>query len=269
MLVSAEKLKGKLGSVRLVDARPGVAAYAEGHLASAVHVELDRDLSGPADHPTRGGRHPLPSPEMFGELLGRLGIAPDTDVVVYDDQGGALAAARFWWMLRAVGHERVAILDGGYRAAKAAGIPSETEPTRLEPRPPYPVRGFTLPTVSIDEVRARAGAPDSIVLDVREPARWRGETEPIDPVAGHIRGSVNLFFGENLGPDGRFLSPEELAAKYRALFGEVPLERVIVHCGSGVTACHTLFALDLAGLPGASLYVGSWSEWCRQSNDDR
>ena len=268
MLVSAEELAGKLERVRVVDARPGLAGYAAGHVAGAVPVDLDRDLSGPSDCPERGGRHPLPSPEAFGALLGRLGIGPDTEVVVYDEAGGALAAARLWWMLRAIGHERVSILDGGLQAAQASGLPIEREPTRLGPGPPYPVRGFALPTVSIDEVRARAGEASSIVLDVREPARWRGEVEPIDPVPGHIPGSVNLFFGENLGPDGRFLSPDALAAKYRAIFGEVPAEQVIVHCGSGVTACHTLFALDLAGLSGAALYVGSWSEWCRRSDRD-
>lgn len=241
-----------------------MGGYEGGHVRGAVHADLERDLSGPAEDPARGGRHPLPDVRTFAETLGRWGIGPDTEVVVYDDKGGALAAARLWWMLRAIGHEKVRVLDGGFAAAIAAGLPIDTEPPNIQPREPYPAHEYVLPTVDIEEVRARAGDRGSIVLDVREPARWRGETEPIDPVAGHIPGSVNLFFGENLDHEGRFLPPEELAKKYRALFGDVPPERVIVHCGSGVTACHTLLALDLAGLAGASLYVGSWSEWCRQ-----
>ena len=251
---------------RLVDARggaAGAAAYATAHLRGAVHADLDRDLSGPVVDAARGGRHPLPDPRVFAAKLGAWGIDPDTDVVVYDDKGGANAASRLWWMLRALGHQRVAVLDGGYDAAVAAGLPTESAPPTVAPKPPYPSQAFARPTVDLEEVAARVGAPDWVVLDVRSPERWRGEVEPIDPVAGHIPGTRNLFFGENLGPDGRFLSPDALAARYGALLGEVPPERVVVHCGSGVTACHTLLALDRAGLGGAALYVGSWSEWCR------
>ena len=261
VLITAEELARRLERARVVDARG--SGYADEHVRGAVHAQLERDLSGPADHPERGGRHPLPDVAAFAERLGRWGIGPETEVVVYDDKGGANAAARLWWMLRAVGHERVSVLDGGWQAARAAGLPTDAEPPAIDPLPPYPADRWLLPTAGIDEVAERAGRQGDVVLDVRAAARWRGETEPIDPVAGHIPGSRNLFFGENLDASGRFLPPADLAAKYRALFGDVLPERVIVHCGSGVTACHTLLALEHAGMPGASLYVGSWSEWCR------
>jgi thiosulfate/3-mercaptopyruvate sulfurtransferase len=247
---------------RLVDVRSS-PAYAAGHLRGAVHADLERDLSGTVDDPARGGRHPLPDPAVFGATLGAWGIDPHTPVVAYDAAGGANAAARLWWMLRALGHQRVAVLDGGWAAAVAAGLPVETSEPNVETKPPYPVIGFRSPIVDIAQVESRVGRPGWIVLDVRSAERFRGEAEPIDPVAGHIPGAVNVFFGENLGPDGRFLPPDALAARYRALLGDLPPERLIVSCGSGVTACHTLAALEIAGLPGAALYVGSWSEWCR------
>jgi thiosulfate/3-mercaptopyruvate sulfurtransferase len=254
----------------LVDARAkpaGVAAYVEAHLEGAVHVDLDADLAGPVVDAARGGRHPLPSLEAFGALLGRLGIGPDTRVVIYDDQGGANAASRLYWMLRAVGHERVAVLDGGLAGALAAGVPTERGAREVAPRPPYPVRAWSLPTADIDEVAAAAADKARLVLDVRTAARYRGDEEPFDPIAGHIPGAKNLFFGENLGADGRFLPADALREKYQERFAGVPPENVIVHCGSGVTACHTLLALEQAGLAGAKLYVGSWGEWCR--NEDR
>ncbi len=253
-------------NARLVDARSGpdsTARFERSHLRGAVHVDLDRDLAGPAAAPSTGGRHPLPALPSFAATLGRLGIRPDTGVVVYDDKRGANAAARFYWMLRAVGHDAVALLDGGLDAALAAGAPTEAGPSKVEPAPAYPVSEWSLPTADIDEVAARAHDPGWLVLDVRSHDRYRGDAEPIDPVAGHIPGAANLFFGENLAPDGTFLTPEALGERYRALFGAVPPSRVIVSCGSGVTACHTLVALERAGLPGARLYVGSFGEWCR------
>ncbi len=251
----------------LIDARSGpagAAAYANGHLSGAQHVELDTDLSGDHADPSVGGRHPLPSLSTFAHTLGRLGITPDSDVVVYDDKGGANAAARLWWMLRAVGHSRVRVLDGGWAAALAQGFPTEKETRAPEPAPDYPVpEDWLSPTAVVEEVAARVDDPSWKVLDVRAAERYRGEIEPLDPVAGHIPGSDNLFFEDNLGPDGRFLDPRALGEKYRALLDGRPPEHLIVSCGSGVTACHTLLALAHAGIEGAQLYVGSWSEWCR------
>jgi thiosulfate/3-mercaptopyruvate sulfurtransferase len=236
----------------LLDARPA-AAYAAAHAPNARHADLDTRLAAVGD-PRIGGRHPLPPLERWLALLGEWGITHSTPVVIYDDANGANAAARAWWMLRAVGHEDVSVLDGDWRELSAG-----TDP---RPVPPYPATAWQLPTVDTEQVESLRQDQTWRVLDVRSGERYRGETEPIDPVAGHISGAVNLFFGENL-ENGRFKSPEALREQYRALFGEVAPERVAVHCGSGVTACHTLLALEHAGLPGAALYVGSWSEWCR------
>jgi thiosulfate/3-mercaptopyruvate sulfurtransferase len=250
----------------LIDARSGPGArarYEERHLEGALHVDLDQDLASKPANPARGGRHPLPGPEAFAALLGRLGIGPATRVVVYDDKGGANAASRFWWMLQAAGHEDVRVLDGGFEAALAAGVPAGTSGPRPVERPAYPFERWLRPTAGVDEVASAARDPRWLVIDVRDAVRYRGESEPIDPLPGHLPGAVNVPFASNLGPDGRFLPPEELARKYRAVIGEREPSKVIVHCGSGVTACHTLLALEHAGLTGARLYVGSWSEWCR------
>jgi thiosulfate/3-mercaptopyruvate sulfurtransferase len=266
-LMSAEDLAARLGDVRLLDARPSAEAYAAGHLANALHASLDGDLSAarfPGHDPARGGRHPLPPCEWFRRKLDAWGVSRGMPVVVYDDQGGANAAARAYWMLRALGHEEVCVLDGGLKAALAAKIPLSTEPASITLAMTSNIRAHWMrPTVSIDDVETYAKTPGWKVLDVRSPERFRGETEPLDPVAGHIPGAVNLFFGENLTKEGTFKPRGELHAMYERLLGDVPPQRLVVHCGSGVTACHTLLALDLAGLPGASLYVGSWSEWCR------
>jgi thiosulfate/3-mercaptopyruvate sulfurtransferase len=204
---------------------------------------------------------------VFAARLGAWGIRPESHVVAYDDQGGANAAARLWWMLRALGHTRVQVLDGGLSGALAAGATLSAEPARPSLAPPYPGAAWSWPTADIDAVEQARHAPERLVLDVRAAPRFRGEHEPIDPVAGHIPGAHNLPLSENLGPDGRFKSAAELRRLYGDLLqGRAP-EQLIAHCGSGVTACHTLVALERAGLQGASLYVGSWSEWCR--NPDR
>jgi thiosulfate/3-mercaptopyruvate sulfurtransferase len=250
----------------LIDARSGPgsrARYEERHLEGALHVDLDQELASKPADPARGGRHPLPAPEVFAALLGRLGIGPEVKVVVYDDKGGANAASRFWWMLKAAGHEDVRVLDGGLEAALAAGVPTGTPGPRPPQRSAYPFERWLRPTADVDEVASAARAPGRLVIDVRDAVRYRGESEPIDPVPGHLPGAINVPFASNLGPDGRFLPPEELARKYRAVLGEREPSDVIVHCGSGVTACHTLLAMEHAGLTGSRLYVGSWSEWCR------
>lgn len=267
-IVSAGELRALFASredVVLLDARPSRAGWDAGHLRGALWASLADDLSGavePGADPASGGRHPLPPFERWCRALGAWGIAPATPVVVYDDQSGANAAARAWWMLRSAGHEAVAVLDGGLQAALSAGLGATTEATVATRRLPYPSRGWTWPTVDIATVDARRTDPSWRVLDVRSRERFAGTAEPIDPVAGHISGAVNVPYAENLA-NGAFRPAGELRRTYEAALDGVGADRLIVHCGSGVTACHTLLALSVAGLPGASLYVGSWSEWCR------
>lgn len=228
----------------ILDARSR-QAYEAGHREGALHADLETQLSSASVNPdpAKGGRHPLPPLDRWLAQVEAWGITPDTHVIVYDDQQGANAAARVWWMLRAIGIHDVEVLNVGRASARPSGGRGE---------------GWQLPTVDMSEVDARRNDPSWRVLDVRATPRFRGDTEPIDPVAGHIPGAVNLPYTENLGK-----SPEALRGMYEALLNGVPPERLIVHCGSGVTACHTLLALEMAGLHGASLYVGSWGEWCR------
>jgi thiosulfate/3-mercaptopyruvate sulfurtransferase len=260
-LISAPDLAALKDKVRLLDCRPS-AAYAAGHLPGALNADLDRDLSRALDEgfdAAKGGRHPLPDLRAWRDTLGRWGITPDTAIVCYDDQGGANASARAWWMLRASGHERVRVLDGGLAAALEAGLALTTDTAAVETAPPYPASHWQWTTVDIGVVEKLARHAEWTVLDVRSTPRYRGETEPIDPVAGHIPGAKNLPFSENLDAQGHFKSFEAL----RELYGGLDPTRLVVHCGSGVTACHTLLAMDAAGLPGGALFVGSWGEWCR------
>jgi len=269
-IVSPEELAPILDRVRVLDARSGpraAEAYATSHLRGAVHVELDRDLAAPAPHPERGGRHPLPDRADFAARLGAWGITRGVAVVVYDDQGGANAAARVWWMLRSFGHENVSVLDGGFQAAIAAGLPADAAAPSVPSAPPYPASEWQWPVADIDEVDRARREPSRCVLDVRAAFRFRGESEPFDPVAGHIPGAANVPYAENLDVRGRFKSAAELRALYEKLLAGLAPADLVVHCGSGVTACHTLLALERAGLRGAALYVGSWSEWCRTDRD--
>jgi thiosulfate/3-mercaptopyruvate sulfurtransferase len=264
-LISAQDLPARWDSIRLLDARQGAGAYATGHLPGALHADLNRHLSTAADpnhDPARGGRHPLPPPERFAAQLGAWGITPATEVIVYDASGGGNAAARLWWMLRAFGHERVQVLDGGLQAALGAGRVLTGAIPVVDRLPPYPAASWCLPLVDMEAVEALRRNPGRKLLDVRAAKRWRGESEPFDPVAGHIPGSLNLAWNDNLDLDGRFKSPLALRTQYETLLEGLPADRLAVHCGSGVTACHTLLALEIAGLPGAALYAGSWSEWC-------
>jgi thiosulfate/3-mercaptopyruvate sulfurtransferase len=266
-LISPESLEALTPTVRVLDARPEASSYAEGHLEGALQADTDRRLSAatePGFDPAKGGRHPLPSLDVWAAQLGAWGIGPETSVVVYDDASGANAAARLWWMLRASGHSRVAVLDGGLRAALAVGRVLTGKVPSVDPLPARPFQGWQRPTVDLEIVELRARDPGWKVIDVRSRERWRGEVEPLDPTPGRIPGSVNLPYSENLGPDGRFKSPADLRSLYLDLLGGVLPEHVIVHCGSGVTACQALLALELAGLEGASLYVGSYGEWCRR-----
>jgi thiosulfate/3-mercaptopyruvate sulfurtransferase len=266
-LLSAAELAERLGAVRLIDARGGGGeAYADAHLEGAVFADLERDLASPKADPRRGGRHPLPEIAAWCGTLGRWGLTPTTPVVVYDAAGAANAAARAWWMLRAVGHESVAVLDGGLQAALAAGLVATRAIPQVPAVPLYPVpRGgrWLLPVVAADQVDEMRLDPDRCLLDVRAEFRYRGESDPFDPVPGHIPGAVNLPYAGSLDASGRFLEPTALRQRFeRALDGR-PAAETTVYCGSGVTACHALLAMAHAGLEPARLYVGSWSEWCR------
>jgi len=269
-LVAAADLKDLLGrdlevvlldcGFDLADPAAGERAYDEGHLPGALYAHLDRDLCGAKTG--RNGRHPLPDREAFAQRCGAWGIGPATQVVAYDAQGGPYAA-RAWWMLRWLGHEAVAVLDGGPAAWVAAGGPLERQRRPAHPRAPYPL-GATMPTFDTAALLAslgREGAPR--IVDARAGERYRGEVEPLDPVAGHIPGAMHRFFKDNLAPDGRFKSAQELRAEYTRLgLGETAGPAVVHQCGSGVTACHNLLAMAHAGFADTALYPGSWSEWC-------
>lgn len=250
-----------------IDARSGPDArvsYAQGHIPGALFADLEKDLADIGPDASKGGRHPLPPAKKFAEWLGSNGIGPDSRVVVYDNKGGANAAARFWWMLRSLGHQKVQVVSGGLPALLAAGFELSNTDEQVQPLEAYPVQEWQLATVAVEDVARMAEDPGYKVIDVREGFRYRGEKEPIDLLAGHIPGAINIPYIENMNEAGEFLSAEALGEKYRNLLGDTPSENIIVHCGSGVTACHTLLALEEAGIHGAALYTGSWSEWSRQ-----
>ena len=263
LIQSEDLLRLPPASYILIDASFGKANYEEKHLKGAIYVDLNTQLSDIKSDAADGGRHPLPTPQQFSVLLGQLGITPDSLVIVYDNKNGGMSAARFWWMMKAIGHEKIQVVNGGLNAAVASGFPTSSASVTPVPASPYPTDGWKLPLSSLDEVDAVAQKESHIVVDVRETDRYLGKVEPIDLVAGHIPGAINIPFSENLETDGQFKSPDELKAKYQKAFGDIPSENVIVHCGSGVTACHTLLALAHAGMEIPKLYVGSWSEWSR------
>lgn len=255
--------------LRLLDARGGrlgVEHYRAGHIEGAVHVDLELDLSGDSTHPERGGRHPLPSPVAWSNTLGRLGITPETSVIVYDDQGGAVAAARTWWMLRAAGHRKVSVMDGSLRHAERAGMPMSQEAPAIAAVDPYPFMDWSRPLVGFEAVKTQLADPQTRLVDARAAARFSGQSEPFDPVPGHIPGAINVPFSHHLDANGCWLSRSALRDLYREALGSLEgPKHIIASCGSGVTACHTLLALERAGVEGAALYVGSWSEWCRRT----
>ena len=267
-LVSCAQLAEHLGdaSWRVFDCRHllsdvgyGRRAYAAGHLPGAFFMHLDEDLSSPMNG--RNGRHPLPDPQLLADRLGAAGVTPRTQVVVYDDAGG-MVAVRLWWLLRWLGHERVALLDGGIGQWQAEGrplsgdLPSAT-PARFAER--VAVRDWVVPA---DAVLANLVRHEFTLIDARASDRFRGENETLDPVGGHIPGARNRFFRDNLDADGLFRPAAELHRDYLALLAGVDPAQVVMYCGSGVSACHNLLAMEIAGLPGARLYAGSWSEWC-------
>ncbi|MFT6915904.1 MAG: thiosulfate/3-mercaptopyruvate sulfurtransferase [Motiliproteus sp.] len=238
----------------------GVGLYRQGHIPGALYAHLDNDLSSPIT--ASSGRHPLPDPKVLARRLGEWGIGPDTQVVVYDDMGGAIAA-RAWWLLRELGHERVAVLDGGFQAWVATEGAVSGEPVAASPCDPYPYSLNRAAVVSAEAVLANIQSPGFTLVDARSPERFRGEQEPIDPVAGHIPGSLNRPLAENLTANGHFKAADILRAEWLTLLGNVPPAAVVTTCGSGAAACHLLLSLEIAGLPGARLYPGSWSEWIR------
>lgn len=237
----------------------GADEYAKAHIPGARFLHLDRDLAAPATG--RNGRHPLPDAQTFMRVLEAAGVDADKQVVAYDDKTGVYAA-RLWWMLRWLGHDNVAVLDGGYaKWAKEGRALTGAVPAAA------PARFFGRPraiTVNADDVLRSLGAPDHILLDARSADRFRGENETLDPVGGRIPGSVNRCFRENLDPGGCFKPAADLRRAYAALLGQLPADAVVHSCGSGVSACHNLLAMEIAGLPGSRLYPGSWSEWCSE-----
>ena len=249
-----------------LDARSGpdaTSAYQRDHVAGAIRVDLETDLSEPGD-PALGGRHPLPSLDTWLARVGRWGVSPSTPVIVYDAAGGGMAAARAWWMLRAIRHEVVAVVDGGWQALREAGMPTDDRTPALRSEGQYVAALDRWPTVDAALVeRARVDATWR-VIDARAPDRYNGSSEPIDPVAGHIPGAHSLYWQSQLNAQASFDSAEVLRDRYQRILSDVPMRNVVCYCGSGVTACHLLLAMEVCGLSGAHLYVGSWSEWCRQ-----
>ncbi len=237
----------------------GERAYAAGHIPHAIYAHLDRDLAAPIAPAT--GRHPLPQPAKFAATLARWGVTPKTQVVAYDADNAAYAA-RLWWLLRWVGHEAVAVLDGGFKAWTAAGLPTTTEVPRLRAGH-FVARPNRDMWLEADEVAERVQRSDWRLLDARAPERFAGKVEPIDPVAGHVPGASNHPFASNLGSDGRFVAAHELRKRFEQSQAGVADDHTIVMCGSGVTACNLLLAMEHAGKRGARLYAGSWSEWIR------
>jgi thiosulfate/3-mercaptopyruvate sulfurtransferase len=251
------------GGVLVVDCRfdlgdPARAArdYMQGHIPGAVYADLNRDLS---DLSRQGlGRHPLPDAAAFSAVLGRWGWTPDVPVIAYDAANGALAAARLWWMLRLSGVREAAVLDGGWAAWQSAGLPQATD---IAPRTPTSVQIEFDPAQIVYTEALRQMQQNILLLDARAAPRYRGETETIDPVAGHIPGARNRPFSENLANDGRFKAARQLRAEFSALLGAYAARDVVHMCGSGVTACHNLLAMEHAGLAGSRVYAPSWSGW--------
>ena len=250
----------------IFDARVGKDAYRDyqsKHIKGARNISLETDFAKVPSNAANGGRHPLPLLEEFKQTLENFGLTENSHVVIYDTQFGANAAARLWWMLRAFGLEKIQVLSGGYQAAERDGIIMSSgdesfAEAQLEER-----MNWSLPTVSIEEVENILKTKTGTIIDVRDAYRYDGESEPIDLVAGHIPGAINIPYSENLDQEGCFLNADELREKYQQLLVDKN-EQLSIHCGSGVTACHTILALVYAGFEVPNLYVGSWSEWSRR-----
>lgn len=263
-LIDVDELAARIGDARLriadvrwylTDPAQGAREYLDGHIPGAFYVDLNRDLSA-SEGP---GRHPLPRPAEFTETLGRLGISPDDEIVVYDSSGGSIAA-RMWWMLHSISHRSVAILDGGFPAWVEAGLFVSLDPVIPEPTY-YPPAELWPGIVDIEDVRRFVGY--RTLIDARASERYLGEIEPVDPRAGHIPSALSLPYTGNLDEHGRMLAPGQLRSRLAVL-----TEDSVVYCGSGVSACHHLLAAAVAGIPAPLLYPGSWSDWSSRSDTD-
>lgn len=270
-IISPKQLK-ELSAEKLIilDVRTGKDSYQNylnQHLKNARFVDLEKDLAETNENAAFGGRHPLPNIKKFAEIVSRFGISEDSHVIIYDDKNGANAAARAWWMLRSFGLKNVQVLDGGIQAAQKEGLAFSSEVETFEKSEIITKEQWLLPVSSLEGVENELTNESSTVIDVRDAYRYKGESEPIDLVAGHIPGAINIPFSENLDENGNFLKPEVLKEKYQKLLKNKP-EKLIIHCGSGVTACHTILALAYAGFEIPNLYVGSWSEWSIREGKD-
>jgi len=270
-IISPSELKKNLSeNLIILDARVGKEIYQnylEKHIKGARFIDMDKDLAEIGENAAFGGRHPLPGVEKFAETLANLGVLEDSHVVIYDDKSGANAAARAWWMLRSFGLQNVQVLDGGIQSAEKEGIEFSSGVETFEKSPVIKKEDWLLPLKRLEDVENELINHSSTVIDVRDAYRYKGESEPIDLVAGHIPGAINIPFSENLDQNGNFLKPEVLKEKYTKLLNDKP-QHLIIHCGSGVTACHTILALNYAGFPIPDLYVGSWSEWSRREGKE-
>ncbi|MEG1590902.1 sulfurtransferase [Chryseobacterium sp.] len=250
----------------ILDVRTGKDSYQNylnQHIKNARFVDLDKDLAETNENAAFGGRHPLPNFQKFAETVSRLGISEDSHVVIYDDKNGANAAARAWWMLKSFGFESVQVLDGGIQQAEKGGLVFSSGEETFEKSEIITKEQWLLPVSSLEDIENELTNESATVIDVRDAYRYKGESEPIDLVAGHIPGAINIPFSENLDENGSFLKSEILKEKYQKLLENKP-EKLIIHCGSGVTSCHTILALVYAGFEIPNLYVGSWSEWSRR-----
>lgn len=270
-IISPSELKNlSTENLIILDARVGKDVYQNylgKHLKGARFIDLDKDLAEIGEDAAFGGRHPLPSIEKFEETLSNLGVSEDSHVIIYDDKNGANAGARAWWMLRSFGLKNIQVLDGGFQAAEKENLEFSSGEEIFEKSDVIKKGNWLLPTSSLEDVENELVNNSSTVIDVRDAYRYNGESEPIDLVAGHIPGAINIPFSENLDENGNFLKPEILKEKYSKLLANKP-ENLIIHCGSGVTACHTILALECAGYQMSKLYVGSWSEWSKREGKE-
>lgn len=270
-IISPSELKNlPTENLIILDTRVGKDVYQNylnKHIKGARFIDLDKDLAEIGENAAFGGRHPLPEIKKFAETISNLGISENNHIVIYDDKNGSNAAARTWWMLKAFGFENVQVLDGGFQNAEKEGVEFSSCEESFEKADLIHKERWLLPISDLETVENELTNQSSTVIDVRDSYRYRGESEPIDLVAGHIPGAINIPFSENLDENGNFLSPEILREKYSKLLEGKP-ENLIIHCGSGVTACHTILALDYAGFKIPNLYVGSWSEWSRREGKE-
>jgi thiosulfate/3-mercaptopyruvate sulfurtransferase len=270
-IISPKQLK-ELSAEKLIilDVRTGKDSYQNylnKHLKEARFVDLDKDLAEIVEDAAYGGRHPLPKIQKFSETVSHLGISEDSHIIIYDDKNGANAAARAWWMLKSFGLKNVQVLDGGIQAAEKEGLEFSSGKETFEKSEIITKENWLLPVSNLEDVENELINESATIIDVRDSYRYNGESEPIDLVAGHIPGAINIPFSENLDKNGNFLKPEVLKEKYSKLL-ENKHKKLIIHCGSGVTACHTILALAYAGFEIPNLYVGSWSEWSRREGKE-